>query len=63
MNRRSFLATTTAALAGSALFSHAHDAPVKKRPKFKKAVNLGMCGGDAARLKFLSERTDKILAL
>ena len=43
MNRRSFLATTTAALAGSALISNAQDAPAKKRPKFKKAVNLGMC--------------------
>ena len=42
MNRRTFLATT--ALAASAVFSSAEDAP-KKRPKLKKAVNLGMAGG------------------
>lgn len=42
MNRRTFLASS-AALAGSALFSNAQDAPAKKRPKLKKAVNLGMC--------------------
>ena len=43
MNRRTFLATTTA-LAASAVFSSAEDA-AKKRPKLKKAVNLGMAGG------------------
>ena len=42
MNRRTFLATS--ALAASAVFSRADDAP-KKRPKLKKAVNLGMAGG------------------
>ncbi len=42
INRRTFL-TTSAALAGSALLSNAQDAPAKKRPKLKKAVNLGMC--------------------
>ena len=43
MNRRTFLATSTA-LAASAVFSSAEDA-AKKRPKLKKAVNLGMAGG------------------
>ena len=44
MNRRTFL--TTAALAGGALLTNAQDAPApaKKRPKFKKAASLGMCG-------------------
>ena len=42
MNRRTFLTTT--ALAASAVLSSAEDAP-KKRPKLKKAVNLGMAGG------------------
>src|SRR5436190_24040782 len=41
MNRRTFLATT--ALAASTVLSSADDA--KKRPKLKKAVNLGMAGG------------------
>jgi hexulose-6-phosphate isomerase len=59
MNRRTFLASTGVALAGSALFSpaHAQDKPPapaaaagaaagpKKRPKLKKAVNIGMAGG------------------
>jgi hexulose-6-phosphate isomerase len=44
MNRRTFLSTTTAALAASPLLSVAQDAAAKKRPKIKKAVNLGMCG-------------------
>jgi hexulose-6-phosphate isomerase len=43
MNRRTFLATTTA-LAASTVFSSAEDAP-KKRPRLRKAVNLGMAGG------------------
>jgi hexulose-6-phosphate isomerase len=43
MNRRSFLATSAAA-AASAVFSSAQE-PAKKRPKLKKAVNLGMAGG------------------
>ena len=42
MNRRTFLATS-AAFAGSTLFTNAQDAAAKKRPKLKKAVNLGMC--------------------
>ncbi len=42
MNRRTFLATTTA-FAASAVFSRAQEA--KKRPHLKKAVNLGMAGG------------------
>ena len=44
MNRRTFLAST-AALAAGAAFSSADDAPAKKRPKLRKAVNLGMAGG------------------
>ena len=40
MNRRTFL--TTAALAGSAFLAHAQEPVAKKRPKLKKAVNLGM---------------------
>lgn len=44
MNRRSFLAATTA-LAASAFLSRAEDVPAKKRPKLRKAVNLGMAGG------------------
>ena len=42
MNRRTFLHTTTAALAATAL-SRAADAPKKRA--LKKAVNLGMIGG------------------
>ncbi|EDY18055.1 Xylose isomerase domain protein TIM barrel [Chthoniobacter flavus Ellin428] len=43
MNRRTFLQTTGAALAASALtpLAHSVDTPAKKRP-IKKAVNLGM---------------------
>lgn len=44
MNRRSFLYTSTA-LAAGVLFANGADAPAKKRPKLKKAVNLGMAGG------------------
>ena len=42
MNRRTFL--STAALAASAVMAPAQDTPEKKRPKLKKAVNLGMAG-------------------
>jgi hexulose-6-phosphate isomerase len=46
MNRRTFLSSTAAALAGSALLAHAQEkASARKRPKLKKAVNLGMAGG------------------
>lgn len=53
MNRRSFLSTTAAALAGSTLLASAQETPAtaaaapaaRKRPKLKKAVNLGMAGG------------------
>ncbi|MDR3405577.1 MAG: sugar phosphate isomerase/epimerase [Chthoniobacter sp.] len=43
MNRRTFLQTTSAALAASTLapLAHSADTPAKKRP-LKKAVNLGM---------------------
>ena len=54
MNRRTFLQTTGAALAASALAPTAHsaDAPAKKRP-LKKAVNLGMVkGGSSVPEKF-----------
>jgi hexulose-6-phosphate isomerase len=44
MNRRTFLATT-AALTSSTILSRAEDAPARKRPKLKKAVNLGMARG------------------
>jgi L-ribulose-5-phosphate 3-epimerase len=40
MNRRTFLTTT--ALASSAFLSTAQEPAAKKRPKLKKAVNLGM---------------------
>jgi len=47
MNRRHFLATTAAAFAGSTLFAADAPAPAapttRKRPKMKKAVNIGMC--------------------
>lgn len=50
MNRRHFLAATTAALAGTALLAHADTpaatpAPARKRPKLKKAIGIGMAGG------------------
>jgi hexulose-6-phosphate isomerase len=54
MNRRTFLQTTSAALAASALppLAHAADAPAKKRP-LKKAVNLGMVkAGGSVQEKF-----------
>jgi hexulose-6-phosphate isomerase len=44
MNRRTFLATSAAFTAGAVL-SDGADAPAKKRPKLRKAVNLGMAGG------------------
>jgi len=49
MNRRTFLQTTSAALAASALtpLAHSADAPAKKRP-LKKAVNLGMVKGEGS---------------
>jgi L-ribulose-5-phosphate 3-epimerase len=43
MNRRSFL--TSLALASIPLVATAQDTPARKRPKLKKAVNLGMAGG------------------
>jgi L-ribulose-5-phosphate 3-epimerase len=43
MNRRSFL--TTLAIASIPIVSPAQDTPGRKRPKLKKAVNLGMAGG------------------
>ncbi len=49
MNRRTFLQTTSAALAASAItpLTRAADASAKKRP-LKKAVNLGMVKGGAS---------------
>jgi L-ribulose-5-phosphate 3-epimerase len=49
MNRRTFLHTTSAALAASALapLASAENPPAKKRP-LKKAVNLGMAKADGA---------------
>jgi hexulose-6-phosphate isomerase len=49
MNRRTFLHTTGAALAASALtpLAQSADAPAKKRP-LKKAVNLGMVKGSGS---------------
>lgn len=44
MNRRTFLATTASAAASTMLCS-AQVSPAKKRPKLKKAVNIGMAGG------------------
>jgi len=44
MNRRTFLAAT-AAFASATILSRADDAPARKRPKLKKAVNLGMARG------------------
>ena len=56
MNRRTFLQTTGAALAASALtpLARAADAAGKKRP-LKKAVNLGMVkGGQLTTLEISS---------
>jgi hexulose-6-phosphate isomerase len=44
VNRRHFLATSTA-IAASTLLARGETAPARKRPKLRKAVNLGMAGG------------------